>query len=84
MKTSRLKHFIFYPITKTRKDSKELTMEIGHMAILNKMELKPIFDLNLRLGEGTGAALAMLMIEAGLKIYNEMATFEGAGVAGKQ
>lgn len=58
--------------------------EIGHAAMLDKMGLKPIFDMNLRLGEGTGAALAMIMIEAGLKIYKEMATFKEAGVAGKQ
>ena len=48
--------------------------------MLDKMGLRPILDLNLRLGEGTGAALAMLMIEAGLKIYREMATFGEAGV----
>jgi len=47
------------------------------------MGLTPILDLGLRLGEGTGAALAMLVIEAGLKIYNEMATFEEAGVSEK-
>jgi nicotinate-nucleotide--dimethylbenzimidazole phosphoribosyltransferase len=47
------------------------------------MGLQPILDLNLRLGEGTGAALAMLIIEAGLKIYKEMATFSEAGVLNK-
>ena len=51
------------------------SVEIGHKAMLDKMGLRPILDLDLRLGEGTGAALAMLMIEAGLKIYSEMATF---------
>ncbi len=40
-----------------------------------------MLDLNLRLGEGTGAALAMTIIEAGLKIYREMATFDEAGVS---
>ena len=53
------------------------------MGIVIKMGLRPILDLDLRLGEGTGAALAMLMIEAGLKIYKEMATFGEAGVANK-
>ncbi len=45
------------------------------------MGLKPILDMGLRLGEGTGAALAITLIEAGLKIYREMATFDEAGVS---
>jgi len=57
------------------------SVEIGHKTMLKKIGLKPILDLNLRLGEGTGAALAMLIIEAGLKIYKEMATFSDAGVS---
>jgi nicotinate-nucleotide--dimethylbenzimidazole phosphoribosyltransferase len=57
------------------------SVEIGQSAMLKKMGLSPILDLNLRLGEGTGAALAMLMIEAGVKIYREMATFGEAGVS---
>jgi nicotinate-nucleotide--dimethylbenzimidazole phosphoribosyltransferase len=60
------------------------SQEIGHTAMLDKMGLRPIIDLDLRLGEGTGSALAMLMIEAGLKIYKEMATFEEAAVSNKQ
>jgi nicotinate-nucleotide--dimethylbenzimidazole phosphoribosyltransferase len=59
------------------------SVEVGHKAMLDKMGLQPILDLNLRLGEGTGAALAMLIIEAGLKIYKEMATFSDAGVSNK-
>ncbi|MBF0329524.1 MAG: nicotinate-nucleotide--dimethylbenzimidazole phosphoribosyltransferase [Nitrospirae bacterium] len=57
------------------------SVEIGHKAMLEKMGLSPMLDLNLRLGEGTGAALAMTLIEAGLKIYKEMATFGEAGVS---
>ena len=57
------------------------SVEIGHKAMMDKMGLKPILDLDLRLGEGTGAALAMLLIDAGLKIYKEMATFGEAGVS---
>jgi nicotinate-nucleotide--dimethylbenzimidazole phosphoribosyltransferase len=57
------------------------SVEIGQKAMLGKMGLSPILDLNLRLGEGTGAALAMMMIEAGTKIYREMATFGEAGVS---
>ena len=49
--------------------------------MLERMDLKPILNLNMRLGEGTGAALGMSMIEAGVKIYNEMATFGEAGVS---
>jgi nicotinate-nucleotide--dimethylbenzimidazole phosphoribosyltransferase len=57
------------------------SVEIGQKAMLRKMGLAPILDLNLRLGEGTGAALAMMMIEAGTRIYREMATFGEAGVS---
>ncbi|HEX8948516.1 MAG TPA: nicotinate-nucleotide--dimethylbenzimidazole phosphoribosyltransferase, partial [Dissulfurispiraceae bacterium] len=57
------------------------SVEVGHRAMLNKMGLEPILDLGLRLGEGTGAALAMVLIEAGLKVYKEMATFGEAGVS---
>jgi len=59
------------------------SVEIGHRAMLDKLGLKPVLDLDLRLGEGTGSALAMLLIEAGLKIYKEMATFGEAGVSGE-
>ncbi|MBU1523248.1 MAG: nicotinate-nucleotide--dimethylbenzimidazole phosphoribosyltransferase [Candidatus Omnitrophica bacterium] len=55
--------------------------ESGHRIILNYIGLRPILDLDLRLGEGTGAALAMSIIEAGVKIFNEMATFKSAGVS---
>lgn len=57
------------------------SVEKGHRVMLEAMGLNPILDLGLRLGEGTGAALAMLMIEAGLKVYREMATFQEAGVS---
>jgi nicotinate-nucleotide--dimethylbenzimidazole phosphoribosyltransferase len=59
------------------------SVEIGQRCMLKKMGLSPILDLNLRLGEGTGAALAMTMIDAGVKIYREMATFGEAGVSEK-
>ena len=57
------------------------SVEKGHAIILERMGLKPILDLDLRLGEGTGAAIGMFIIEAGLKIYREMATFDEAGVS---
>lgn len=59
------------------------SVEAGHMALCQRIGLKPILDLNMRLGEGTGAALAMLLVEAGLKMYREMATFQEAAVSGK-
>jgi nicotinate-nucleotide--dimethylbenzimidazole phosphoribosyltransferase len=59
------------------------SVEIGHKVMLEKIGMRPILDLEMRLGEGTGAALAMLLIEAGLKIYKEMATFGDAGVSEK-
>jgi nicotinate-nucleotide--dimethylbenzimidazole phosphoribosyltransferase len=69
------------PKTKDYMFAAHNSVERGHRAILEKIGLDPILDLHLRLGEGTGAALAMLMIEAGLKIYKEMATFGEAGVS---
>jgi nicotinate-nucleotide--dimethylbenzimidazole phosphoribosyltransferase len=71
------------PKTKDYMFAAHNSVEIGHKVMLDKMGLHPILDLNLRLGEGTGAALAMLIIEAGLKIYKEMATFDEAGVSEK-
>lgn len=56
------------------------SVEIGHSFMLERIGAEPILDLNFRLGEGTGAALAMGLIDAGVKIMKEMATFEQAGV----
>ena len=69
------------PLTKEYMFVAHNSVEIGHLVMLEKLGLRPILDLDMRLGEGTGAALAMLMIEAGLKIYREMATFGDAGVS---
>lgn len=60
------------------------SVERGHRIILNHIGLKPILDLNLRLGEGTGAALGISIIEAGIKILTQMATFQDAGVSQKE
>lgn len=59
------------------------SVEIGHRAILDRLGLHALINLNLRLGEGTGAALAFHFIEAACRIQNEMATFEEAGVSDK-
>lgn len=57
------------------------SVEQGHRVQMEYLGLRPLLNLDMRLGEGTGAALAMTIIDAGIKIYNEMATFENAGVA---
>jgi nicotinate-nucleotide--dimethylbenzimidazole phosphoribosyltransferase len=57
--------------------------ERGHAEFFKRFNAKPILDLGMRLGEGTGAALAMQVVEAAVKMYNEMATFSSAGVSGK-
>ncbi len=59
-----------------------VSIEIGHQVVLDELGLVPLFDLQMRLGEGTGAALSMSIIEASARILSEMATFESAGVAG--
>ena len=58
------------------------SVEIGHRAALAHLGLRPCLDLDLRLGEGTGAALAISLVEAACKVLDQMATFESAGVSG--
>ncbi|MCP4714331.1 MAG: nicotinate-nucleotide--dimethylbenzimidazole phosphoribosyltransferase [Deltaproteobacteria bacterium] len=58
-----------------------LSVEKGHRVMLDHLGLQPLLDLDLRLGEGTGAALGMSLVEAGVKILTEMLTFEEAGVS---
>ena len=59
------------------------SVEPGHKIILQHLGLKPLLDLEMRLGEGTGAALAMSFAETSVRILTEMATFAEAGVAEK-
>ncbi len=59
------------------------SVERGHQAILDHLAVKPLLDLDLRLGEGTGACLGMSLVCAAIKIYTEMATFDEAGVSEK-
>jgi len=54
--------------------------EKGHRTFFKKEGIRPVLDLDLRLGEGTGAALVMQLIEDSVRIYNEMATFEEVGI----
>lgn len=57
------------------------SVEIGHRAIFDHLRLRPLLDMDLRLGEGTGAALAISIAEASARVLSEMATFEEAGVS---
>ena len=59
------------------------SVEKGHRVILDHIGLKPLLDLNLRLGEGTGAALGISLAEASIKILTEMSTFKSASVSEK-
>ncbi len=58
-----------------------LSEEPGHKVILQELGLSPLLDFGLRIGEGTGAVLAIPIIEAAVKIINEMATFSEAGIS---
>ncbi len=53
----------------------------GHELLLEYLGLKPLLKLNMRLGEGTGAALGISLAEASVKILTQMATFADAGVS---
>jgi nicotinate-nucleotide--dimethylbenzimidazole phosphoribosyltransferase len=68
----RVSHFLFAAHRST---------EPGHEALLKFIGQAPLLDLNMRLGEGTGAALCMALIESATKLLNEMATFSSAGVS---
>ncbi|MBI3312281.1 MAG: nicotinate-nucleotide--dimethylbenzimidazole phosphoribosyltransferase [Candidatus Omnitrophica bacterium] len=61
-----------------------LSVEPGHRILLTQMGLEPLLDLRMRLGEGTGAALAFTLLDASVKLLSEMATFDEAGVSEKE
>ncbi len=69
---NRIKEYLF---------ASHQSVEVGHQFMWEYIGQKPILNLSMRLGEGTGAALAMSIIEAAVKILNEMATFDEAGVS---
>lgn len=69
------------PLTKDYMFSAHKSVERGHAVMLDRIGLRPFVDLDLRLGEGTGAAIGISLIEAALRVYNEMATFGDAGVS---
>jgi nicotinate-nucleotide--dimethylbenzimidazole phosphoribosyltransferase len=60
------------------------SQELGHAAALKQLGLRPLLDLDLRLGEGTGALLALPLLDAAVRILNEMATFDEAGVSDRE
>jgi nicotinate-nucleotide--dimethylbenzimidazole phosphoribosyltransferase len=78
------------PLFKLRADALEHAMaghvssEFAHRRLLEELHLRPLLDLGMRLGEGSGAAVAVLLLRAGLACYTGMATFAEAHVSGKQ
>ena len=58
--------------------------EHGHQLLLAHLKARPLLDLDMRLGEGTGALLAWPMVQSAALVMNEMASFESAGVSGKE
>lgn len=71
------------PATRDYLIAAHTSQEYGHHAMMNWLGVSPLLDLKMRLGEGTGAALAMSLIEAACKTLAEMATFGEAGVSEK-
>ena len=77
------------PLAKLRTDTLAHTLaghvsaESGHRMLLDELKLKPIVDLDMRLGEASGAALAVLILRAALACHSGMATFAQAGVSDK-
>lgn len=70
-----------HPLAKEYMLASHLSEEPGHAAVLKLLGLKPYLQMNMRLGEGTGAALAMTIVDAAIKIANKMASFAQAGVS---
>jgi nicotinate-nucleotide--dimethylbenzimidazole phosphoribosyltransferase len=77
------------PIVKLRADALDhalaghVSAEAGHRMLLGEVGLAPLLDLDMRLGEGSGAAVAVLVLRAALACHTGMATFAGAGVSDK-
>ncbi|MGI6551597.1 MAG: nicotinate-nucleotide--dimethylbenzimidazole phosphoribosyltransferase [Bacillota bacterium] len=69
------------PLSRDYMIASHLSQEPGHQIMLNLLGLKPMLSLDMRLGEGTGAALGFLLVDAAIKCQREMATFAEAGVS---
>ena len=61
-----------------------LSAEPAHRRLLEKLDMTPLLDLGMRLGEGSGAAMAAGIVKAAADLHNGMATFESSGVSGKE
>jgi nicotinate-nucleotide--dimethylbenzimidazole phosphoribosyltransferase len=72
------------PVCRDYVVASHLSVERGHRAVLEQLDLKPLLDLDLRLGEGTGACLGIGLVLASVKILTGMATFDDAGVSQKK
>jgi nicotinate-nucleotide--dimethylbenzimidazole phosphoribosyltransferase len=71
------------PLIKNNAIFCHLSDESGHQHLLNFLQAEPILKLNMRLGEGTGCAVAYPIIESAIAFLNNMASFESAGVSNK-
>ncbi len=78
--SSALLASLFSPHVKEYLIASHLSVEKGHKFQLEYLGKKPLLQLDLRLGEGTGAVLGMMIVEAGIRILEEMASFDSAGV----
>ncbi len=76
--------YTFHPAIKDYLVAGHKSVEQGHVFALNQMGLEPVLDLQMRLGEGTGAALTINLLEASCKIMCDMASFDEAGISGKK
>ena len=56
------------------------SFEIGYRLAMEAMDLRPLFDLGMRLGEGSGCPLAFQVLDAACAVINDMATFDEAGI----
>jgi nicotinate-nucleotide--dimethylbenzimidazole phosphoribosyltransferase len=72
------------PASKNYMIASHCSVEKGHRIVLEKLGISPLFNFDMRLGEGTGAAIGIGIAEAAVKILNEMATFDQAGVSQKK
>ncbi len=70
------------PLIGPRLIASHRSVEPGHAIVLERLGRLPLLDLDLRLGEGSGAALAMSLLDAAVRVRDGMATFESAAVAG--
>jgi nicotinate-nucleotide--dimethylbenzimidazole phosphoribosyltransferase len=72
------------PLVKEYMIAAHASVEVGQQVAWRFLGQTPLLDLHLRLGEGTGAVLAMHLVEAALRVYNDMATFDEAGVSERE